>query len=353
MIVITEAQKLDTFDALTLSRQEGKIYSADFATGQGKYISKVFASDDEPYDASFKVSPKVEVRLTYIYKDKDFNGIRICKVGGRNKSESVTLSSYDSKMLLGTLRLLSGIDLEAVAKENVLLDAQIVQDPVALERFLRTIATDTKGVEIMTKVAENLPNLTPSYIQEMSRRRRNVALMRAMLEDPKKFEEVKTAKKIGKDEEVWQRFFQANDWILGSDVIELLDVRALSEHDISDLPFKGVDGFLDIIELKLPSAEMWTSENLPRADVTSAIMQCARYLRTTEIKANDHVKMKELGVEIVKPRITLIYGRSNGWDDKKREQLRILNASLHDISILTYDYVLNRAEKLVQTEDAA
>jgi hypothetical protein len=350
MVVITEAQKLDTFDALTLSRQEGKIYSADFFNGRGKYISKAFASDDEPYDISFKVSPKVEVRLTYIYKDKDINGIRIAKVGGRNKSESVTLSSYDSKMLLETLRLFSGIDLESVAKENVLLDAQIVQDPEGLEKFLRTIAADSKGVDIMTKVAENLPNLTPSFIQEMSRRRRNIAHMREMLDDRQKFEEIKVAMEVGKDEEVWQRFFQRNDWILGSDVIELLDARALGENEITDLPFKGVDGFLDIIELKLPGVELWTDKNVPRSELTSAIMQCARYLRAAEKKANDHEKMKELGVEIIKPRITLICGRSNNWNDNQRDQLRILNSSLHDISILTFDHVLSRAEKLVGSE---
>lgn len=350
MVAINEIHKLNGFDSLILTRQEGRIYSADFVTGQGKYISKVFASDEEPFDLSIKVSPKVEVRLAYIYKEKDINGIRISKVGGRNKGESVTLSSFDAKMLLATLQLFSEIDLESVARENVLLDAQIVEDPEALERFLRTIATDAKGVDIMTKVAENLPNLTPSYIQEMSRRRKNVALMREMLEDRSKFDEIKQAMNVGKDEEVWQRFFERNDWILGSDVIELLDTRALGEHEIADLPFRGIDGFLDIIELKLPDVTMWTDKNVPKSAVTSAIMQCARYLRTAETKANDHVKMKELGVEIIKPRITLICGRSKDWTEEQREQLRILNASLHDISILTYDHVLNRAEKLVGAE---
>ncbi len=146
---------------------------------------------------------------------------------------------------------------------------------------------------------------------------------------------------------VWQRFFQKNDWILGSDVIELFDTRALSERDITDLPFKGIDGYLDIIELKLPSAKLWNEDGGPNAELSKAIMQCARYLRAAEKKANDYDKMKELGVEIIKPRITLIYGRSNDWSDEQKEQLHILNSSLHDILILTFDYVLGRAEKLV------
>ena len=352
MIKFSQADKVDGFERLILRREEGKIYSADFASGKGKYISKVFESDTEPYDISIKISPKIEVRVTYIYDDKSIKGICITKVGGRKNSESIALSSYDAKMLLATLHLFSEIDLEPVARESVLLDAQIVQDVESLEKFLRTLMTDKNGNAIMTKVAENLPNLTPSYIQEMSRRKRNVEWMRELLDNPAKFRDVKSRMGLGKDEEVWQRFFQKNDWILGSDVIELLDTRALSEHEITDLPFKSVDGFLDIIELKLPDAKAWNSDNVPNAELTKAIMQCARYLRAAEVKANDHLKMKELGVEIIKPRITLLYGRSTNWSEEQREQLRILNSSLHDISILTYDHVLARAEKLVSTKES-
>src|SRR5688572_25964063 len=121
-VPITRANKRFDFETLIMSRQEGRIYSADFSTGQGKYISKVFASNEEIFDVSIKISPKVEVRLTYIYEDADLNGIRISKVGGRRNSESISLSNFDLKMLLETLELFSDIDLEAVARESVVLD---------------------------------------------------------------------------------------------------------------------------------------------------------------------------------------------------------------------------------------
>lgn len=347
MVEFKEVHKNPNTDSLILSRQEGKIYSADFSNGQGRYISKVFTTDEEPYDVSIKVSPKVEIRLTYIYKDKDINGVKITKVGGK-KPESITLSNYDSKMLLNTLQLFSEVDLQAVARESIVLDSTIIKDPQGLEKFLRTVAADFKGEEVMAKVAENIDSLTPTYIQEMSRRKKNVNIMREMLNNRQKFDEVKKGLGVKKDEEVWQQFFQKNDWILGSDVIELLNTRSLGEHDITDIPFKGVDGYLDIIELKLPAAELWNHDGTPNSKLSLAIMQCARYLRAAEKKANDFEKMKELGCEIIKPRITLIYGRSNGWSDTQKEQLRILNSSLHDISILTYDYVLKRAEKMIE-----
>jgi hypothetical protein len=53
------------------------------------------------------------------------------------------------------------------------------------------------------------------------------------------------------------------------------------------------------------------------------------------------------GVKTVKPRCTLIFGRSRDWGEDEREAYRILNASHHSLSILTYDYVLDRARRIL------
>ena len=41
-------------------------------------------------------------------------------------------------------------------------------------------------------------------------------------------------------------------------------------------------------------------------------------------------------------------GRSDDWDDEKYESFRILNSSFHNLIMLTYDMVLNRAEKMFE-----
>jgi len=43
----------------------------------------------------------------------------------------------------------------------------------------------------------------------------------------------------------------------------------------------------------------------------------------------------------------LIFGRSNDWNDEQREAYRILNASYNQISILTYDHLLDRAKNIL------
>lgn len=81
--------------------------------------------------------------------------------------------------------------------------------------------------------------------------------------------------------------------------------------------------------------------------LTKAITQAARYIFEVEREANS-VKFLERvrGVKTVKPRCVLVYGRSANWHDSQAEAYRILNASYHNLTVLTYDHVLERARRI-------
>jgi hypothetical protein len=85
---------------------------------------------------------------------------------------------------------------------------------------------------------------------------------------------------------------------------------------------------------------------VPHSDLTKAITQATRYLYEIEREANS-VKFQGRvgGLKTIKPRCTLIFGRSRDWTEDEREAYRILNASYHSLSILTYDHVLHRARR--------
>ena len=324
-----------------LFRDDDKVYVADFS--QGRYVSKTFTSDELPREGNFDISPKVSVRLTYIREKNDIKGIEIKKVGGK-ENQRLVLSAFDFKMLLATLRFFSRVDLSSVANKSYVFDKSILQqaDMDKIRKFLTTLAADPNG----KKLLNSLDNITPSFLQINLMRKQRAEIFEKLLDDQNYFNSTKKKAKIGKTEEVWQKFFTNNDWILGSNVIKILENRSLDEHNITDIPFQSYDGFLDVIELKLPDAHFWTNDLNPTSDLTSAIMQCARYLRIAEQKSNDLAKSEEFGCKIVKPRITLIYGRSNDWIKAQQEQYRVLNSTLTNISVLTYDHVLLRAKKI-------
>lgn len=152
----------------------------------------------------------------------------------------------------------------------------------------------------------------------------------------------------------WQEWFLENSWVLGSQFVRVLDERHIDTQHISDFLMEAHDGFLDVVEIKRPEGGLhfWSptldhGNYIPSTDLTKAVTQATRYIYEVEREANS-VKFLERveGVKTVKPRCILIYGRSDGWNTKQAEAYRILNAGYHNLSILTYDHVLNRARRI-------
>jgi Domain of unknown function (DUF4263) len=157
-------------------------------------------------------------------------------------------------------------------------------------------------------------------------------------------------------ESPWQKWFEENDWILGTEFVRILDERPIDVEHVADYLMEAYDGFLDLVEIKRPEGglKFWAGakdhgNHVPHMDLVKAITQASRYIYEVEREANS-VKFLERvdGVKAVKPRCVLIFGRSNDWDDEQCEAYRLLNASYHNLSILTFDHVLDRARRVLE-----
>jgi hypothetical protein len=154
-------------------------------------------------------------------------------------------------------------------------------------------------------------------------------------------------------ESVWQVFFVKNTWILGTSFIKILDQRQIDVNNIADYLVKAMDGFVDIIELKRPIYKIW-KENLNHgnyiksAELVEAEMQVDKYMQKLE-KESDSVSTLESFeyCKIIKPRATLIFGRSSEWNKQQYEDFRVINDSFSNKVILTYDMVLDRAKRII------
>lgn len=56
------------------------------------------------------------------------------------------------------------------------------------------------------------------------------------------------------------------------------------------------------------------------------------------------------GVKAIKPRCRFIFGRSDGWNHGQREAYRMLSASRHNLTIMTFDHVLARAKRMLNLD---
>jgi hypothetical protein len=87
---------------------------------------------------------------------------------------------------------------------------------------------------------------------------------------------------------------------------------------------------------------------VPSSDLIKAVTQASKYIYEVEREANSVKFLERVDfVKTIKPRCVLIFGRSFDWDEKQNEAYRILNASYYNLTILTYDHVLQRAKRIV------
>ena len=160
-----------------------------------------------------------------------------------------------------------------------------------------------------------------------------------------------------KQELYWQKWFERNKWILGSDFLNILPERDIDVEDIADYLMQSIDGFLDVVEIKRSDAPFWIGPDshgnlCPSAPLSAAIMQCLNYLYKIELQSNSVEFLQRVGgTKTVKPQCLLVYGRSNTWGEDELKALRILNASYHQLHIMTYDQLLIRAKQLIGSDD--
>lgn len=150
----------------------------------------------------------------------------------------------------------------------------------------------------------------------------------------------------------FQRWFEANPWVFQADAITCLDDRRIDVEHIADLLFTSVDGCVDLVELKRPSARFWhgTQDHgnwVPHAELIAALTQVWNYQKELE-KEMDSIRTRKRLQEavILRPHATLIHGRSNTWVAEHFEAQRLLNSSLHGVTVITFDQALQRATRL-------
>lgn len=178
--------------------------------------------------------------------------------------------------------------------------------------------------------------------------------LRNRLTSGKKYHETK-----GKNS--WQTWVYDNNWIFGIQYQIAIQKERVGFDNIPDFLFPTLDGFLDILEIKLPTHDViiedpshpgsyaWSSY------ANKAIGQVVNYIHHMELQQlvlRDRIIERygdELGIDIhtIKPRSYILIGQSDGWKKSKIESLRKLNYSLHGIEVLTYTDLFQRGNNII------
>ena len=157
-------------------------------------------------------------------------------------------------------------------------------------------------------------------------------------------------------EENWQDWIYKNIWLFGGNYINPISKEKINiKGSMPDFLFLTIDGFVDVVEIKLPDDVVIKQDKSRQnswyfsPEVNRAIGQMTNYLNEidrTKLEIEKNIE-REYGItaNITKPRAFILIGDNDDWEVIKKEALRKLNFTLHNIEILTYRDLLNRGKQ--------
>ena len=220
--------------------------------------------------------------------------------------------------------------------------------------YIKKIIAAGYDEEVWDNLAESNPSLVIklSYAKIQSTKRKIVEDLYTRLQTDGYSET------IGDDS--WQKWIYQNNWLFGVNYKKPIEKTKINITGIMpDYLFPTLDGFVDVLEIKLPNIEVIKKDTNHHgswkwaAETNTAIGQVVNYLGEIDrlrLEIEKNIKA-EYGYEIslLKPRAYILIGNSTGWDGDRKEGLRKLNHALHGIEVLTYKDLSDRGSQAINT----
>jgi hypothetical protein len=215
-------------------------------------------------------------------------------------------------------------------------------------KALKLIA-DKSDVEISELIKLGF---TPNKLSE---KKKKIEEFKILISDPKVREVNDIQKKLAE-----------MPWIFGPEYVKL-DKRDAGLEGLPDGRLKRIDGLSDILEVKLPNAELLREDKIGRIFIASSLAEALGQLTGYLEHYNNHypiLKDDETGKDITeefygryyKPKGILLIGRRYKKDgtlsvsntvDATPKVLRKVISYFHWLEVLTYDDLIERAENSI------
>ncbi|USN45757.1 MAG: DUF4263 domain-containing protein [Candidatus Woesearchaeota archaeon] len=172
-------------------------------------------------------------------------------------------------------------------------------------------------------------------------------------------EDLKVFKKLldnpKEDEKKIQEWLFQHPWVFGPNYLENSKEEITRTGDRIDFLLERYDTYFDIIELKLPSHDLFLKKSNKDKDISreytmgakvkDAISQLIGYLETYELDKTSKYWDSNSKISIHKPKGILVIGRTTKENSRS---LKTLNSYLHNIEILTYDDIINVGNNFIK-----
>lgn len=260
-----------------------------------------------------------------------------------------------------TKRILDGLnDAYPICSDNITSGERVVLRGIDENEV---IVTESNKITLLKQLTEALSQQDiNNWLQgNLSFISSNVALAKVYRDRNAEIEEFNQNIGTDKDENYWKAFLKRNKWMFGSAYINIVEEDRIDIHHETDLPFEVEGGFMDIVEIKRPNFPFWARDGqgnnylyrdkflIPHREIQGATSQLSKYILQAEknVDSTDYINAHG-GIIPMKPKGLVVHGRSVDWEESEWEAFRLLNDNLHNIQIITFDVLLERAKNVLK-----
>ncbi len=260
---------------------------------------------------------------------------------------NLLVEAVESRKIIAATGVSSGThDYLVVPKENA-----IIVDDKNLREVFQQILAQGHSSEFWKLINENDPDLANTIAAGQFQHMRN-----AVIEELKRRLGEHHPETAGDDS--WQSWIYRHNWLFGANYGKPIEKQKINITGIMpDYLFPTLDSFIDILEIKLPSAPVIVQDGSHSGswvwskEANSAIGQAVNYICEMDM----HILELEREIErkygnrysVLRPRAFILIGQSADWSQEQKEGLRKLNYSLHGIEVLTYTELVMRGQSFV------
>lgn len=251
--------------------------------------------------------------------------------------------------------------IEVNESQSEILDLIKSAEIEVVKRILTTISSSEKLSTVLSSLSKiELQNMHAAIRQ--AEHKKAIGSLKEML----KFENDNVLKEMvnteadlepyraNQPERIFQKWIEKNIWSLGIDYIKKHNTRVIGLSTEADILMESVDGYVDLIELKRPKFDLFAYDSshksfYPSTELAKVLGQSLKYLNDLDIFRLQLEKQYKF--KVLRPRIKIIIGRSNTFDEAQNDALRMLNSGLSNIQVITYDALLLGAENILSYYD--
>lgn len=146
-----------------------------------------------------------------------------------------------------------------------------------------------------------------------------------------------------------QKFLKENIWMFGNDYVHIVEHGKINARNILDMIPQDYESYIDIIEVKLPTEKLFHFDESHKnyycsSKLTKATAQTQNYIYELEGISQSEEYQHNNNCKIVRPKGIILFGSEAPLNEDEKRYLRILNSSYHNMQIITYRQLLEKAK---------